>query len=155
MGNESKSPLSSAYDESRKPTQHLLSTGSATLGCGAVLQLCYNGAGMNARMEEVRQRLRSIPAAAWVGIFLVTTGALLDVPYHLVPQSVLSGLANSWGLAPDDFIFVISQVGEIGHFLLFGGLFFIAVAVISIRLTEEERCQHHLETQESRPHLSK
>lgn len=103
-------------------------------------------------MEEVRRRLRSIPAAAWVGIFLVTTGALLDVPYHLVPQSVLSGLANAWGLTPDDFIFVISQVGEIGHFLLFGGLFFIAIAVISTRLMEEERRRQRPEAQESRSH---
>ncbi|MER3457998.1 MAG: hypothetical protein C4309_04575, partial [Chloroflexota bacterium] len=77
---------------------------------------------MNARMEEARQRLRAVPVAGWVGASLVTIGALLDVPYHLVPQSTLAGLAVSWGLAPNDFIFLVSQVGEIGHFLLFGGL---------------------------------
>jgi len=114
--------------------------------------LCYNGAGMNARMEEARQRLRAVPVAGWVGASLVTIGALLDVPYHLVPQSTLAGLAVSWGLAPNDFIFLVSQVGEIGHFLLFGGLFFIAVAVISTRLMEEERRQQRPEAQESRSH---
>ncbi len=96
-----------------------------------------------------------MPAAAWVGVFLVMTGAMLDVPYHLVPQSALSRLAVSWGWAPDDFIFVISQVGEIGHFLLFGGLFFIAVAIISTRLMEEERRQHRSKAQESGPHVSR
>lgn len=107
---------------------------------------------MSAHMKEVRRRLRSMPAAAWVGVFLVTIGAMLDVPYHLVPQSTLSNLAVSWELAPDDFIFVISQVGEIGHFLIFGGLFFVAVAVVSARIADEECRQQRPEAQERRAH---
>lgn len=100
---------------------------------------------MSTRIESTWRHLRTVPAAAWVGVSLVAVGAILDVPYHLAPQSTLAGLAVAWGLAPEDFFFVISQVSEIGHFLIFGGLFFIAAAVVSARIADEERRQHRPE----------
>lgn len=85
-----------------------------------------------------------------VGVLLATAGLLLDIPNHLLPPSFLTALAAPLGFTPQDFLFLVGQVAEIGHFLVFAGFFTIAMVALYTKVMEEERRQLEQEAQASR-----
>jgi len=90
---------------------------------------------------------QAIPVGMRVGVLLATAGLLLDIPNHLLPTSFLTTLAAPLGFTPQDFLFLVGQVAEIGHFLVFAGFFTIAMVALYTKVMEEERQQLEQETQ--------